>query len=78
MEPRSVGMRIVQLRFDVHLQRTRKRDDKEVAKRLALLKQNPLLKLITMVACRDEGTRTTSPPRTLCRAFRFHFVRSRG
>ena len=58
MERGLVRVRVTQLRFDVHLQhgQTRKRDDKEVAKQLASLKQNPLLKLITIVAWQDEGT----------------------
>ena len=57
MECGSVRVRITQLRFDVHLQHghTRKCDDKEVAKRLASLKQNPPLKLITILALQDEG-----------------------
>ena len=58
MERGSVRVRIAQLQFDVHLQhgQTRKGDGNEVAKRLAPLKQNPPLKLITILAWQDEGT----------------------
>ena len=58
MELGSVTVRITQLRLDVHLQhgQTRKRDDKEVAKRLASLKRNPPLKSITILTWQDEGT----------------------
>ena len=58
MERGSVRVLITQLRFDVQLQhgQTRKRDDKEVAKRLASLKHNPPLTLIIIVPWQDDGT----------------------